>query len=203
MSWTQASDSAKKYGPLTVLVTPRGPNQNEQARFDMADSHHTEEWRVIKDWPAYEVSDLGRVRRIRRGKGTQATLLKQMIGKRGYPVVGLTMMPRRKKVVVHRLVCLAFHGEPPEGKNCVAHGDGNRTNNRADNLRWASHSDNAQDTKAHGRRPDNRKFSDARVRAIRRARKLGLSYSQLAQRFGVAQMTAHAIVNRRIRADVR
>jgi len=127
----------------------------------MADNSNNEEWRVIKDWPAYEVSSLGRVRRILAGKGTQATMLKQMIGKRGYPVVGLTMMPRRKKIVVHRLVCAAFHGDAPEGKDCVAHGDGVRTNNRAVNLRWASHAENAQDTKKHGMTGKNRKFSDA------------------------------------------
>lgn len=168
----------------------------------MANQFHNEEWRTIKDWPAYEVSNLGRVRRVVAGKGARCKVLTAMIGKRGYPVVGLSMMPRRKKQVVHRLVCAAFHGDAPDGKGCVAHGDGDRTNNRAENLRWASHSENADDKIRHGRQPDNRKYSDARVRAIRRARKLGLSYSQLAARFGVHPITAHAMVTRKIRADV-
>lgn len=48
----------------------------------------------------------------------------------------------------HRLICRAFHGEPPRyviGKTYVRHLDSNPANNHADNLRWGSRSENEQD----------------------------------------------------------
>lgn len=168
----------------------------------MADDFSTEEWRAIKDWPAYEVSSLGRVRRVLAGKGTKTGILRQMIGKRGgYPVVGLRMMPRHTKTVVHRLVCEAFHGPAPFEGAHAAHWDGDPTNNRASNLRWASAKENGEDRVRHGTSHRAFKYSNARVRAIRRARNLGLSYSQLAKRFGVHTMTAYYIVQGKLRAD--
>lgn len=47
--------------------------------------------------------------------------------------------------LVHRLVCRAFNGPAPVGKNLVLHGDDNPTNNNSDNLRWGDGSDNMQD----------------------------------------------------------
>lgn len=46
---------------------------------------------------------------------------------------------------VHRLVCEAFHGPPPEGFDDVCHLDHNATNNRPSNLRWGSHAENVRD----------------------------------------------------------
>ncbi len=65
----------------------------------------------------------------------------------------LIVMPRidKKRVVrkVHRLVCEAFHGQPPEGKNCALHNDGVKTNNHPTNLRWGSQKDNKDDCMKH------------------------------------------------------
>jgi hypothetical protein len=163
----------------------------------VATDPNNEEWRAIKDWPAYEVSSHGNVRRVLAGKGTRTGLLKLQVSKRGYPVATLRMMPRYTKTVVHRLVCEAFHGPPPEGQNEVAHGDGVRTNNRAGNLRWASRRENAADTLEHGTNYIPPPKSPALCSAIRRARAAGLSYSQLAARFPVSQGTAWKIVMRK------
>jgi hypothetical protein len=119
-----------------------------------------EEWRAVRDWEGfYEVSSLGRVRSVERiqvrGVGRYRTptaclqkckLLKPAKNDRGYMVVILadTQNGRRKTAKVHRLVCEAFNGPPPEGHE-VAHNDNTRDNNVADNLRWATHYDNIQD----------------------------------------------------------
>lgn len=44
--------------------------------------------------------------------------------------------------LVHRLICRAFHGIPPEGMLEVDHIDRTRNNNRASNLRWVDHQTN-------------------------------------------------------------
>jgi len=50
---------------------------------------------------------------------------------------------------VHRFVCSAFHGPCPAGYQ-VGHLDGNPLNNRPENLRWVTPSENAQHKVLHG-----------------------------------------------------
>lgn len=117
----------------------------------------SEEWRPAPGGgDVYEVSSLGRVRS--RGR--------YVVDKRGFRLFfpgkylkttpdPTTGYPRAslfgKGHYVHRSVCEAFYGPPPKGKPQVSHGDGDRVNNRVENLRWASSKDNAQDTIRHGR----------------------------------------------------
>lgn len=58
---------------------------------------------------------------------------------------------------VHRLVCHAFHGDPPEDmiRPSVNHIDYNKENNNADNLEWMSLSDNASNKQYGGRGEHN------------------------------------------------
>jgi len=50
---------------------------------------------------------------------------------------------------VHVLVCSAFHGERPKGKEC-SHLDGNKQNNKPDNLKWETPSENRLRKFQHG-----------------------------------------------------
>jgi hypothetical protein len=43
---------------------------------------------------------------------------------------------------VHRLVCEAFHGDPPDGRGVVIHLDEDATNNRPENLKWGTQKEN-------------------------------------------------------------
>ena len=43
---------------------------------------------------------------------------------------------------VHRIVAIAFHGEPPTSQHVVDHIDTNRQNNRPENLRWVTKLEN-------------------------------------------------------------
>ena len=111
----------------------------------MQDQSTDEEWRPIPGWEGwYEVSDLGRVRRSRpwtrqptRPYGIKALILND----RGYLQMQMSRGSRRTTRKVHQLVTEAFHG--PRPPRCeVNHCDGNKLNNRADNLEWGSKSNN-------------------------------------------------------------
>jgi hypothetical protein len=54
---------------------------------------------------------------------------------------------------VHRLLCIAFHGDPPTPTHQARHLNGVRTDNRVDNLAWGTPSQNVQDMLRHGNCP--------------------------------------------------
>lgn len=98
----------------------------------------TEEWRVVVDFPRYSVSNLGNIRGV---KGRNLKLAKD---KYGYICVCLYKEGsngRKYRVRVHRIVAKAFIPNPSQ-KPYVNHIDGARSNNRIDNLEWATNSDN-------------------------------------------------------------
>jgi hypothetical protein len=56
-----------------------------------------------------------------------------------------------RKHYVHHLVAQAWHGPRPDGL-IVLHADDDPLNPSADNLRWGTHADNAQDAIRNGKR---------------------------------------------------
>lgn len=107
-----------------------------------------EEWREIPGVDGYQVSNLGRVRSITRVKTVEGAgkslvypgrILSQAL-RDGYPRVNL----HGKAYTVHRLVAAAFLGPCPEGME-VRHLDGNKVNNRAENLAYGTHRENVLD----------------------------------------------------------
>ena len=90
-----------------------------------------EEFRKIKDYENYSVSNLGVVRNDKKGK-----ILKQSYRK-GYKQVGFDGKTHR----VHILVAKAFIPNL-ENKKCVDHIDTDKANNNVSNLRWATNNEN-------------------------------------------------------------
>ncbi len=107
-------------------------------------------WRPVADFPDYAVSNLGRVRRVSLGRGTNAIggILKQGVSEKGYLRVYLSRYSKKHTIAVHRLVAKEFIPNPLNLPQ-VNHVDTNKQNCRVDNLEWADQVRNMQHASAH------------------------------------------------------
>jgi NUMOD4 motif/HNH endonuclease len=118
-------------------------------RFELG--HADPDWRPIPGFPAYEASSCGRIRRI-RSSNFGLRVLKPMIGNRGYWKVTLyDPSGNQRAVMIHRAVCLAWHGFPEKGRDLACHRNGDHLDNRSENLYWGTAIENAKDCLRHGR----------------------------------------------------
>jgi len=146
-------------------------------------------WRPIKDFPDYEVSNLGRVRSFKRSP--QGKILSPVEG-RGYFHVGLWKNECMTTMSVHVLVIEAFKGSRPPGYE-VSHLDNDGTNNHIDNLEWMTHSENVS---MHKESSLGVKLSLDKAKEVRALFRTGkYSKKELAQQFGVTKANIGAIVH--------
>lgn len=104
-----------------------------------------EVWKKIEGFSGYYISNIGRVRSIKRGK---EKILKAKINKYGYYEVALQTDDYKQKMKrVNRLVAEAFIPNPSNLSE-VNHKDENKLNNNVDNLEWLSHGDNSRYSKS-------------------------------------------------------
>jgi hypothetical protein len=159
-----------------------------------------EQWKPIPSLaPHYEASSLGRVRRMTPYVSTYPgkILVPYKDTKTRYLRVGISTNGRTHTRYVHRLVCEAFHGPAPTHRE-VAHLDGTRSNNRADNLRWCTKSENQSHKRLHGTyrcgvQMWNAKLDPDRVRLMRARVAFGEPISSVARVFRVSYAAAYSI----------
>ena len=106
-----------------------------------------EEWKDIKGFEGcYQVSNFGQVKSLpqkRRWHQRKPYLLSANIVKNGYCLAHLYIQYQRKAIPIHRLVALAFIPNP-SNKPQVNHKDGNKQNNKVDNLEWVTKAENGK-----------------------------------------------------------
>lgn len=158
----------------------------------------TERWRIIAGFEGlYYVSDLGRVRSVRRYKTPERILVPSRAGK-GYCKVCLCR--RGEKYIhryVHELVLEAFVGPRPDGME-AAHNNGRRDDNKLTNLRWDTRAGNHADkiehgTMCQGETHGRRKLTAPQVITIRASQG---TLREIGDKFGVGPMQVHRIKTR-------
>lgn len=153
-------------------------------------SDSIEVWRRIPGFVGASSSPTGRIR------GTSGKLLKLRKNKAGYYQIclsyGKSGERRQKTKLVHRLVALVFHGECPRGLE-VNHEDGNKLDNRADNLEYVTRPYNhlhayriGLQISCKGEQHGHHKLTGEIVRLCRRLVGQGKTCTSLAYRFGVS-----------------
>jgi hypothetical protein len=125
----------------------------------------SEQWRDIPGYEGYyQVSDLGQVRSLDRVVGTSHGVTRSLPGKvlsvgtgrSNYPQVRLSVNGKTRLYAVHQVVALSFLGPRPAGM-VVCHWDGDSGNNKLENLRYATQTENAFDAVRHGTHSESKK----------------------------------------------
>lgn len=107
----------------------------------------------IKDFPDYAVSDTGNIYSLKGKNKQQAKLLKPILTKSGYLNISLCKGGKRYTKRIHRLVIETF---TPNIKNKpqINHIDGDKQNNKLENLEWCTASENTKHSyEVLGRKP--------------------------------------------------
>ena len=160
-----------------------------------------EQWLPIPGFEHYgEVSNLGRIR-SRLGK-----IRKTIVSNTGYDRVGLKKIGGKNTtyVILHRLVALAFCPGFEDGLT-VNHIDGDKRNNTASNLEWVNLKNNVRHAYRMGLRTTNHRkpiipYGDRET--LLEDRKKGITYRELAKRYGVTNAAVYRFLNGRNRKTV-
>lgn len=103
----------------------------------MAEDYSSERWCEVNGFPAYEISNYGRLRRKPGSPGGHCGLVKyvQVCPKGGYLQYRMRLNGKKTARYIHRLVAEHFvEGQRPGYE--VHHIDEDKTNNKASNLTW-------------------------------------------------------------------
>lgn len=136
LEWISQSDNVK-HAHKIGLIKSRAETEyySEEKNFD------NEIWREIKDFSDYKVSNYGRVISYKKAK---PIFLKPSLTN-GYLKVILSKEGKTYGFLVHHLVYTTFAEDIIDFSTyCIDHKDNDALNNRFDNLRKVTHSENVQ-----------------------------------------------------------
>jgi hypothetical protein len=161
----------------------------------------TEVWKVIQEFPDYAVSNLGRVKRTTWDRSNRPPkILKGEPNHAGYTMVALYRPGKRQWKRVSRLVAMAFL-EPDFFRDQVNHKNGDKADDRAQNLEWTTCSENHKHSFAELGRATQKgelhgaaKLKATDVLTIRQMCSTGSSTDkEIADCFGVCRATIYLI----------
>jgi len=176
-----------------------------------------EEWKDIQGYEGiYQVNNIGRIRSIERKvfvngywrnksayRNIPEKILGQSINNRGYARVCFTGGKKEITKQIHRLVALAFIPQIT-GKLYINHIDGNKLNNKVENLEWCTNKENRDHAvrlgllDIKGESNYNARVTNQQVLEIRSKHKPRVyGFKKLAIEYNVSVPTIAAIVQRK------
>lgn len=153
-------------------------------------------WKWIEGFEgSYEISDEGDVKSYRRSKD-EGNILKPS-NQNGYLKVVLNNGGKSYHRRVHRLVAFAFL-DKPEHKNQVNHINGDKHDNRDENLEWTTPAENTRHAINSGfLKVNENKLDPEKVKAIRFLDESGFSRDSLSRIFNVTPSNIYQICERK------
>lgn len=158
-------------------------------------------WKPILGEGMYSVSNLGRV------KNHHNRLLRTNI-REGYPRIKLVFKGKRRNFFIHRLSAIAFIPNT-ENKQCINHIDGNKLNNRVENLEWCTNIENVQHAyrtglmkpwgmmkSHHDKKPSNAKLSEGIILEMISMREQGFRFREIATRFNASITNTRRVIHK-------
>ena len=145
----------------------------------------------------FEISNFGRLLSI-NGKFRGRTILKLHIDTFGYYSTTLRMKPLKRRLRVHTLVAETFI-DKSNPTLWVNHKDGNKLNNRVDNLEWCTPAENCKHAVENGlmnikgSKHPNAKLSEDDVLQIRSS---FLSVAELSELYNIGKRHIRDILNK-------
>lgn len=158
-----------------------------------------EKWKIIKDYPYYEASNLGRIKRIKTQKILKSGITK---AKNPRPTVVLYKNGKEAKTVsVSRIILTTFKGKPNFEKAECNHKDGIRLHNEITNLEWVTSCGNIQHAlktglrknQAIGSRISKSKLKEKDIPTIRKMIAEGYKLEDIGNKFNVTKCTVFDI----------
>lgn len=115
-----------------------------------------EEWKIIEEFPDYEISSFGNCKKKNTTKGGYSVgkFIKPKIMYDKYLMFRLNKEGKQYFQNAHRLVAIHFITNP-ENKKEVNHKDCNKQNNRVENLEWVTPRENIDHAVKMGRYINN------------------------------------------------
>lgn len=165
------------------------------------------EWRPVLGYEGiYEVSSVGDVKRLgvpdAIGRPRRERPIRPLVGNVGYHTLSLGRNKHLRSARVHNLVADAFLGPRPAGME-VNHIDGDKLNNRVENLEYCSRTANQRHAVSLGLAPFGERHGMSKITAadvadIRRRASVGERPFQIAKLYPtISRGTVENIVARR------
>lgn len=153
----------------------------------------------------YQASTFGRIKSLARS-GTYERILIPVIDNHGYYHITLSKNGIVQRFFIHQLIAKTFI---PNSLNLpqVNHKDGNKQNNKAENLEWCTLQENITHSIETGLKPDDKgcnschsKFTEDEIKWIRKnyiPKDKEYGCKALAKKFKVGKATISDIINRK------